>query len=101
MNKAELAEIIANGESSGVEFKRDGIDAEKLARELVAFANLKGGRVLLGVEDDGGISGIVRPDLEEWVMNVAREKIFPPLIPFFEVVRDFEPGKSIAVVEVG
>ncbi|MDR3123170.1 MAG: putative DNA binding domain-containing protein, partial [Treponema sp.] len=53
MLKSELLEIIANGENSGVEFKRDDIKPEQLAREIVAFANAYGGRILLGVEDDG------------------------------------------------
>lgn len=57
MLKTELLELIRNGESSGVEFKRDDIDARKLARELVAFANASGGGVLLGVEDDGTVVG--------------------------------------------
>ena len=53
MNKTELREIINNGENSGVEFKRDTEDNRALAKELVAFANLQGGRVLLGVEKTG------------------------------------------------
>lgn len=69
MLKTELLEIIANGESSGIEFKRDDIRPEQLAKEVVALANFQGGRVLLGVEDDGSVSGIQRPKLEEWVMN--------------------------------
>lgn len=60
MLKSELLEIIANGESSGVEFKRDDIRPEQLAKEVVAMANFQGGCVLLGVEDDGTISGIHR-----------------------------------------
>ncbi len=96
----ELLEIINNGESSGVEFKRDVLENHALAKELVAFSNLSGGRVLLGVEDDGAISGITRPDLEEWVMTTCRDKIRPGIIPFFEIVRDVEPGKDVAIVTV-
>ncbi len=48
MRKAELLEIIANGESSGVEFKRDDIRPEQLAKEIVALLNFKGGTILLG-----------------------------------------------------
>src|SRR5713101_7409251 len=66
--RTQLLEIIANGESSGVEFKRDVIVNHQLARELVAFSNLTGGMVLLGVDDDGSLSGLTRTDLEEWVM---------------------------------
>jgi ATP-dependent DNA helicase RecG len=96
----ELLDMIANGENSGVEFKRDVIQNYDLARELVAFSNLRGGVVLLGVEDDGSMAGITRDDLEEWVMNTCRDKIRPAIIPFFEVVRDVEPNRNVAIVRV-
>jgi ATP-dependent DNA helicase RecG len=96
----ELLEIISNGENSGVEFKRDVVENHALAKELVAFSNFRGGMVLLGVEDDRTISGITRQNLEEWVMTTCRDKIRPGIIPFFEVVRDVEPGKHVAIVRV-
>jgi ATP-dependent DNA helicase RecG len=96
----ELLEIISNGENSGVEFKRDALTNLDLAKELVAFSNLSGGIVLIGVEDDESISGLTRPDLEEWVMTTCRDKIRPGIIPFFEIVRDIEPGKDVAIVRV-
>ena len=99
MLKTELLEVIANGENSGVEFKRDDIRAETLAREIVALANLRGGMVLLGVEDDGTISGIQRQDLETWVMNVVFSHVHPMLLPFYEVVT-LEEGIRVAVVSV-
>jgi ATP-dependent DNA helicase RecG len=100
MTKTGLLEVIANGENSGVEFKRDTIDNRSLAKELVAFSNLEGGMVLLGVEKDGTVSGITRPNLEEWVMTACRDKIRPELIPFYEVVRDVEREKDVAIVRV-
>ncbi len=42
MLKSELEQIIANGENSGVEFKRDDCRPEQLAREIVAMVNLNG-----------------------------------------------------------
>lgn len=48
MRKTEFLEIIHNGENSGVEFKRDDIRPEQLAKEIVALANLKGGYILIG-----------------------------------------------------
>ena len=71
-----------------------------VGKELVALANLAGGRVLLGVEDDGSVSGITRSDLEEWVMTACRDKIRPEIIPYFEIIRDVEPGKDVAVIQV-
>ncbi|AXG49700.1 transcriptional regulator [Photorhabdus sp. S15-56] len=97
MLKTELLEIIANGENSGVEFKRDDIRPEQLAKEVVAMANFQGGRVLLGVEDDGTISGVQRHDLEEWVMNVFQGKIHPMMLPFYEEVK-LDDGKLVAVI---
>ncbi|HHX4812404.1 TPA: RNA-binding domain-containing protein [Yersinia enterocolitica] len=97
MLKTELLEIIANGENSGVEFKRDDLRPEQLAKEVVAMVNFQGGRVLLGVEDDGSITGIQRQNLEEWVMNVIRDKIHPMLLPFYEEVR-MDDGLTVAII---
>lgn len=86
---AEFLELVRNGESSGVEFKRDDVKPEDLAKELCALANLEGGHVLLGVEDDRTISGLTRPerDAEEWVMNVCRgDHLRPPVIPYWETI---------------
>ena len=43
MLRNELLEIIANRENSGIEFKRDDIRPDQLAKEVVAMANLQGG----------------------------------------------------------
>jgi ATP-dependent DNA helicase RecG len=100
MTKTELLEIIANGENSGVEFKRDTLKNRDLAKELVAFSNLNGGHVLLGIDDNGTIIGVTRLDIEEWVITVCRDKIRPEIIPYFEIIRGVESGKDVAVVTV-
>lgn len=100
MLKSELLEIIANGENSGVEFKRDDLRPEQLAKEIVALANFQGGRLLLGVEDDGTISGIQREDLETWVMDTVFGRYVHPLIlPFYEEVV-MDDGARVAVVSL-
>jgi ATP-dependent DNA helicase RecG len=99
MLKAGLLETIARGENSGLEFKRDDIRPEQLAKEIAAFANVQGGRILLGVEDDGTISGLQRADTQEWVLNVFRDKVHPQIIPFYEEVA-FEQNKRVGVVTV-
>lgn len=97
MLKTELLEILANGESSGVEFKRDDIRPEQLAKEVVALVNFQGGRVMLGVEDDGSISGLQRENTEEWIMNVIAEKVHPFILPFYEQVK-MDDGLIVAVL---
>ena len=111
MTKTELQVLIAQGESSGVEFKNDRINNRDLAKEIVALANLRGGVVLLGVEDDGTVSGLSRPDdehaerrtyrkTEEWVVLACRDKIRPELIPHFTVVRDEKLDREVGVVQI-
>ena len=87
MLKTELLEIISNGENSGIEFKRDDIRPEQLAKEVVALVNFQGGKILIGVDDNGAIPGIQRKNIEEWVMNAISEKVHPTILPFFEEVK--------------
>jgi ATP-dependent DNA helicase RecG len=100
MTPTELAELLRNGEDSTLEFKRDDVPNHELARELVAFLNLEGGTVLLGVEDDAQISGTTRQRLDEWVSELCRTKIEPPVVPLLSWVRDAEPGRDVLAVRV-
>ena len=93
MLKVELLEIIANGENSRVEFKCDDVRPEQLAKEIVALVNFQGGYILLGVEDNGTISGLKRKKIEEWVMNVVADKVHPLVLPSYEEVSMGEVGR--------
>ena len=76
----DLQTLISQGENQSLEFKSAQAHANSLAKEMVAFANTSGGVILLGVEDDGSISGL--PDdknYEEWVSNIARNNVIPAL----------------------
>lgn len=98
MLKSELLELIANGENSFVEFKRDDVRPEQLAREVVALVNHRGGRILLGVEDDGTVSGLQRDNVEEWLMDtVVARYVHPWILPSYEEV-DLGDGRRVAVV---
>ena len=101
MNKADLIELIRNGENSGVEFKRDDIRPERLAMEMVALLNHRGGYILLGVEDNGSVSGLLRDprEAEEWVMLSARDHVQPALIPYWETL-EWQPGVIVGVVSL-
>ena len=101
MNRTDLTELIWNGENSGVEFKRDDIAPEKLAKEMAALLNLEGGHILLGVEKDRTVSGLTRTveKAEEWVMEVARTHLRPAAIPFWETL-DWGDGKIVGVVSL-
>jgi ATP-dependent DNA helicase RecG len=101
LNIAELAELIGHGENSGVEFKRDDVRPESLAKEIAALLNLEGGYILLGVEDDGSVSGLARDPAkaEEWVMQVIRDVVRPAAIPYWETI-EWEVGRVVGVVHL-
>lgn len=100
MKKTGLLELVRRGENPEVVFRPDTITNGALAKEMAALLNLQGGRVILGVEDNGSVTGITRDRLEEWVMTACRDKIRPELIPYYEIIRDVEPGKDVAIVQV-
>lgn len=76
-DKRYLLELISEGEHQQQDFKYRVDDARKLARSVSAFANTEGGRLLIGVRDDGHIAG-VRTEGEIYVMHQAAYKYCQP-----------------------
>ena len=66
-------------ESENVELKEVVVD--DIRKEIIAFANSDGGTILIGVDDDGAISGVNAPNMEMQVINICRNNIRPSLIP--------------------
>ncbi|MCO6465258.1 MAG: ATP-binding protein [Bradyrhizobiaceae bacterium] len=98
MNRHELREIIAGGESSTVEFKRKYTSIEKFAREIIAFANTDGGVLLVGVDDDGKIVGVESEKELQEVVAITQHSIVPWLQLDMEVVEiDF---RDVVVIRV-
>ena len=99
MNRTDLLEMIRDGENSNVEFKRDNAHTDTIAKEMSALLNFEGGHILLGVEDDGSVSGLSRSreDTELWVMNIARLNIQPSIIPSWYPIT-LGDGKEVGVV---
>ena len=80
--RTELTEKIDLGEDSTIEFKRELPRRTDMADEIAAFANARGGVILIGVDDDGTIVGLDRQALdriEETVVQICRDSIDPVL----------------------
>lgn len=60
----DIIKRISNGEDSYTQFKVDVSNSEKLAQELVAFSNARGGLLIIGVDDDGSIIGVDTKDIQ-------------------------------------
>lgn len=75
-----IAGLIAEGEHERQDFKYAITDACKIARSLSAFANNAGGRLLVGVKDNGVIAG-VRTEEDVYVLEQAAEMYCRPALP--------------------
>lgn len=76
----ELKKLTFQGEGLHIEFKKKADHPEKIVKEMVAFSNSNGGWLLLGVDDDGRISGLKFPDEDLYVMEAAIHQYARPLI---------------------
>ncbi len=83
MTRDAIQKIICEGENSHIEFKSEAVSNEELAIAMIAFSNGQGGVILLGVEDDGQISGISgMPDKKMNAVNqICQNTVKPPIIP--------------------
>ena len=97
-DKRYLLSLIREGEHQQQDFKYRVTDARKLAKSVSAFANTDGGRLLIGVRDDGHLSG-VRSEEEIYMMHQAAYKYCKP-----EPTNKFETyhtdGRNIVIATI-
>lgn len=99
MKKEYIYQLPKQGENSSVEFKNADVKPDVFAKEIIAFANLSGGTILLGVEDDKQISGLNESkNYEEWCMNISRNNVNPPIDIIYEEIEI--DNKKIAVINI-
>ena len=93
-----LLRLIEQGEHQQQDFKYCISDSKKIARSLVAFANTDGGRLLIGVKDNGNITG-VRSE-EEYYMVQAAARIYSKPMISFTTRQHFVDGKTVLEVKI-
>ncbi|MGI6370286.1 MAG: ATP-binding protein [Ignavibacteria bacterium] len=84
IGRKKLLELIENGESNSVEFKRKGTAPEKLSKEICAFANTKGGFLIIGVDDDRKLIGVKSEKTEIDLIETACQFYINP-VPSYEI----------------
>ncbi len=93
----EIRSLIEGGESSKVEFKRKTTTPEKLAKEICALANTKGGYIFFGVEDNKKIYGVESEKSEmDSIEKACKFYITPPIDLKYELAEI--TGKDVLVV---
>jgi len=86
MTKEELTEILEQGENANVEFKQSFNRA--VIETLVAFSNTKGGKVIIGVNDNKIVLGvsITEETIQKWV-NEIKQNTEPAIIPDIDITK--------------
>jgi predicted HTH transcriptional regulator len=80
MNRKLLVDLIEEGENIQCEFKRQFTAPEKIAKEMIALANTKGGYILFGIDDDRKVIGVESEKaetemIEDAVINYCEPQI--------------------------
>ncbi len=101
MEVTELIDLLSRGEDSRQQFKTDMNNADALAAEIVAFSNTAGGRIFIGVNDDGSVRGLSGADvarLNMLIANVASQVVRPAVNPLTENV--LHPAGTVLVLSI-
>jgi len=98
MKNHYIKQLISQGEHQQLDFKFEISDAAKIARTLVAFANTDGGKLLIGVKDNGIIKG-VSSDEEYFMIENAAQRFCQPEVQFTSKEWVVE-GKKVLEIDI-
>ncbi len=91
-----IQNLIAQGEGSMLDFKKEISSVHRIAKTIVSFANHHGGTLLVGVNDDGSISG-VKVEEEKFMLEKAAHEFCDP--PIYLDIHEWHMGKK-TILEV-
>lgn len=100
MDLHDLKRYVSFGEGTFIEFKRRVPQPERIAKEVIALANARGGKLFLGVDDDGSIYGLRDVEEERFALRQALEAhCDPPVVVDTETVA-VTHKREVLVVDV-
>jgi predicted HTH transcriptional regulator len=95
MTFGELKMQVTEGEGEKLEFKKKVAFPEKIVREIVAFANTNGGELIIGIDDNGEISGLKFAEEEHYEMEKAIRSYCRPMISYTSEIIPISKKKSV------
>ncbi len=100
MELRQLRLLVRRGESEQLEFKTKVNHPEKIIREIIAFANTKGGHLLVGVADNGELLGLKDAQEEHLILENAIQKYCAPKIPYKSEIIQLTDKKAIIIYTI-
>lgn len=100
MTLQDVKLLAARGEGLRIEFKKKATFPEKIVRELIAFANTSGGDLLIGVDDDGTVSGQRYIEEEIFVMEKAIKELIFPMLEYELFSLKLNEKKGVAIFKI-
>lgn len=100
MTLQEIHKLAKGGEGLRLEFKKKAMFPEKIVREVIALANTEGGCLLVGVDDDGTISGQRFIEEEVFVIKKAISDMVLPRMDYTVEVFKLTEKKGVAVFQI-
>lgn len=95
-----LKALVKEGEGDRLEFKLKTNHPDKIVKEIVAFANTKGGKLLVGVSDDKQIKGLKFADEDVFILERAIEKYIKPKLGYEVSKVGLENENEVLVFEI-
>ncbi len=99
MKKHPLDLLLEQGEHIHQDFKYFLSDTRKISRSLAAFANTDGGRLLIGVKDNGKVVGLKNRDEERYAIEAAAGIFCKPAVNYKEQFWDYY-GKTVLEIDI-
>ncbi len=100
MNWEDIMSLLEQGEGQSVEFEKSIPTEDDIAREIVAFANADGGKIVYGIDDKNKhlVGVVTSPDLKEEIESIAKKNCSPPIATEIEIIN--KAGSEIVVISI-
>jgi predicted HTH transcriptional regulator len=100
MTWEDIIALLDQGEGQAVEFEKNVPSEDDIARELVAFSNADGGKIIYGLDDKNKhLVGVeINESFEEWIKSIGKNRCVPSVSPLIEIIEKAE--KKIVIINV-
>jgi len=95
--------LLEQGEGQSVEFEKSIPAEDDIARELVAFSNADGGKIIYGIDDKNKhLIGVnIDSNFENWIKDIGKNHCTPAITPTVEIIEKNDKKIALVIVPEG